>query len=531
MALFGARRIDDDDPDAKPVSGKADARVILVVGAPDSDHNLIAQATNLLGVTEFEKTFELEKLNYDILKTLKLDFAGVQLMPDNWEKNDLLDPIKDEMKELIKAQFADSKTQIISSSNLARTGILWAEAFAECGVEPSFIICFGKPTDNFLNWMVYNLEAEKISRHYPRSFVQVQDFLSNWRKIMKRTGNELDVEFGNWLSTTREQEVEDLIVARNVTILPQEKKQTPINTKRLYSALVDAAGGRKYDVTVTEEILPDIRLFFAPLIQKNAEIAELKTRLSKIEEEVVELRDRMLQPDDDMYEPALDDGTIDEARQEGERLYLKTWRDWAQGHKNRQDFSEFPLFSLGAPLADEVADIARSIPGTVLTIVDVMSPPITSVGTKMDGKQLRVVPISPYANEFNLALQQAKIKPPVPVVKIEPENLVHGFGPRSIDLIHCREALEYTKNPVVVIMEMLSIMKDEGAIFLSHQVNKASEENFATLAQWNCVEKGGQFIIWNSWYKFNITRMLAGIYEVEAKSYFDFVEVVIRKKK
>ena len=531
MALFGAKKIEQDDPDAKPASVKGDARVILVIGAPDSDYTLIGNSTKLLGIAEFEKTFDLEKLNYDLLKTLKLDSGWTHLMPDNWEKNDLLDSIKDEMKQLITAQFTENKTQIINSSNLARTGNLWAEVFTECGVEPSFLMCFTRPNDNYLGWLVYNLEAEKNSRSYKRSFVNLQDFLGNWRKILRKSSNDLELEFGNWLSTTREQEVENLITTRNVTILPQEKKQTPLNVKRLYSALSDAANGRKYDETVTEEILPDIKLFFAPLIQKNVEVAELKTRLSKIEAEVVELRDRILQPDDDFYEPALEDGTIENARADGEKLYLKTWREWAQGHKNRQDLSQYPLFSLGAPLADEVADVASSIPRNTITIVDVMSPPITSVGTRMDGKVLRVVPISPYANEFNLALQQAGIKPPVPVVKIDPENLVLGFGPRSVDILHCREAIEYTKNPVVVIMEMLNVMKDDGAIFLSHQVNKASEENFATLAQWNCVEKGGQFIIWNSWYKFNITRMLAGVYDVEAKSYFDFVEVVIRKKK
>ncbi len=346
MALFGAKRLDEDDPDAKPAKGNAAARAILVVGAPDSDHTLVGNSIKLLGVSEFEKTFELEKLNYDLLKTLKLDAGSTHLMPDNWEKNDLLDSIKDEMKQLLQAEFADKQTLLINSTNLARTGNLWAEVFAECGIETNFVICFTKPHDNYLNWLVYNLEAEKNSRGHNRSFVLLQEFLNNWRKVLKRTSTDLDVELGNWLSTTREQEVENIIVARNVTILPQEKKQTPLNVKRLYSALTDAANGKKYDQSVTEEILPDIKLFFAPLIQKNAEVAELKTRLSKVEEEVVELRDRILQPDDDFYEPALEDGTIDNARSDGEKLYLKTWREWAQGHKNRQDFSQFPpIFS------------------------------------------------------------------------------------------------------------------------------------------------------------------------------------------
>jgi hypothetical protein len=231
-----------------------------------------------------------------------------------------------------------------------------------------------------------------------------------------------------------------------------------------------------------------------------------------------------------MYEPALEDGTINKARAEGEVLYLEQWKTWADERRKRQDFAQYPLFSLGAPLADEVAEIARDIPSNPVIILDVMSPPITSVGTKMDGRNIHVIPISPYADEFNGYLQKAGIKAPVPVIKISPENLVKSFGAKSIDIVHCREAIEYVKNPVVVITEMLSVMKDSGAIFLSHQVNKASEENFNMLAQWNCVEKGGQFIIWNSWYKFNITRMFAGVYEVQAKSYIDFVEVIIKSK-
>lgn len=534
MALFGAKKELSDDPDAKPVktvSGKAISRAIFVIGGPDSECELISSTMKLLGTPEFEKQTQVEKLNYDILKTLKLDYTVLHLMPDSWEKNDLLEPIQEEIKQLAKDEIVGKGAFIIKSCHLSRTASFWAKAFRQAGVDVSFIIPFSRPTDNYLQWLIYNMEAEKNTRGYKRSFIHLPDFLTNWRKAIRKTGGDIDVDFTNWLSTTRENEIEEQISGKNVTTLPQEKRQTPINVKRLYSALRDAANGKKYDETVTEEVLPDIKLFFAPIIQKNTEIHQLRNRLAKIEVEVVDLRDRLLQPDDDMYEQALDDGTIDKARESGEKKYLQTWRAWAQERKAKQDFKNYPLFSPGAPLADEVADIAKSFSYSPLVILDVMSPPLTSVGTQFEGRPVQVIATSPYANEFNLALQQAGIRPPVQVVKVMPEQLLKAFGPKSIDIVHCREAIEYTKNPVIVLMEMLAVAKDDGAVFLSHQVNKASEENFNTLAQWNCVEKGGQFIIWNSWYKFNITRMLAGAYDVEAKSYFDFVEVVIRRKK
>lgn len=533
MALFSAKRDDSGDPDAKPskASVKAESRVVFVIGGPDSECPLISNTIHLLGIPEFEKVEAIEKLNYDILKTLKLDYTVMHLMPENWEKNDLLEPIQEEIKAFAKENLKGKGTFVINSCHLSRTAGFWANIFKESGIEVNFVISFSRPTDNYLQWLVFNLEAEKNSRGFPRSFIHLPDLYKNWRKSIRKTSNELDLEFSNWLSTTRENEVDSLVSAKNITVLPHEKRQTPINVKRLYSALRDAANGKKYDETVTEEVLPDIKLFFAPIIQKNTEIHQLRNRLARIEVEVVDLRDRLLQPDDDMYEQALDDGTIDKARAAGEKLYLQSWRSWAQERKAKQDFRQYPLFSEGAPLADEVADIAKSFSYSPIVIVDVMSPPVTSVGTDFNGRPVQVIPITPYANEFNLALQQAGIRPPVPVIKAEAEQLVKTFGPKTIDIVHCREAIEFTKNPVMVIMEMLGIMKDNGAVFLSHQVNKASEENFNTLAQWNCVEKGGQFIIWNSWYKFNISRMLAGAYDVEAKSYFDFVEVVIRRKK
>lgn len=508
----------------------AEARIIFIIGAPDSDYELVGRTTKLLGLPEFEKTNDIERLNYDILRTLKLDLSAIHLMPENWEKNDLLDVIRQEIRDFAIKEIANKEIAFVTSCNLARTGNLWAEEFRKCGIETTFLTCFTKPNDNYLPWLIYNLEAEKSSRGFTRGFIHLPDFLSNWRKAMRKTQNLIDVKFENWLSTTREQEIEDTVTTKKITALPQDKKPTPLNVKRLYSSLLNAAHGKPYDSSVTDEIVPDLKLFFAPLLEKNTEILELKSRLSKVENEVVDLRDKMLQPDDDLYEPALEDGTINKARLEGEKLYLEQWRAWAEERRNRQDFTQYPLFSLGAPLADEVAEIARNIPANPIIILDVLSPPITSVGTKMDGRNIHVIPISPYADEFNFALQKAGIKPPVPVIKILPENLVKTFGAKSIDIVHCREALEYTKNPVVVLTEMLSVMKDSGAIFLSHQVNKASEENFNSLAQWNCVEKGGQFIIWNSWYKFNITRMFAGVYEVQAKSYIDFVEVIIKRK-
>ena len=186
-------------------------QVTFVIGAPDSEYELICRTSKLLGLDEYEKSPEVERINYELFKYLKIDLSAMHLFPENWEKNELLAPIKEQIKDFAFKEFVKGKRILIASSNLSRTANLWAEVLSSCGIEPSFVVCFNKPYDNFLPWLTYNIEAEKNTRGLMRSFVHIPDFMDNWRKSMRRISSDLEYSWGNWLSTTREQEVEEKI--------------------------------------------------------------------------------------------------------------------------------------------------------------------------------------------------------------------------------------------------------------------------------------------------------------------------------
>jgi hypothetical protein len=236
MGLFAVKHDDEFETDVSAATGKG--RAVFFIGAEDSEYGLVGNTAKLLGLREFDRIFDVEKLNFDIIRTLKLDHASMHLMPDNWDRNEMLEPIRDEIRSFAREHFAGKGAVLINSFNLSRTASLWAEEFKKSGIECSFVICFDKPVDNYLNWLVYNLEAEKNSRKFPRAFVHLPDFLNDWRKVMRRTSHDINYDFTNWLSTTREIEIEGGISAKNITILPQEKRTTPLNVKRLYSCLL-----------------------------------------------------------------------------------------------------------------------------------------------------------------------------------------------------------------------------------------------------------------------------------------------------
>jgi SAM-dependent methyltransferase len=204
------------------------------------------------------------------------------------------------------------------------------------------------------------------------------------------------------------------------------------------------------------------------------------------------------------------------------------WNEWMKqrGGEWAEDFER--RFDPENPLDPWIAAAARGLGKEKVSILDVGSGPVPAIGYKLYGVTLQIAAVDPLASVYNDLLDSHGLKPPI-VPKFAPaEELSSFFETSSFDIVHCRNALDHSFDPLRGVTEMLRVARVGGLVLLRHHRNEAENAEYDGFHQFNFDLRNGDFVIWNKSIRVNIAEFLAGHADVSV-AMPGHVDVTIRK--
>lgn len=165
----------------------------------------------------------------------------------------------------------------------------------------------------------------------------------------------------------------------------------------------------------------------------------------------------------------------------------------------------------GAVLRRAVDEIERE----EISILDVGSGPLTSLGKTYPGRKLEITAADALADEYRTALNKAKLEPLVPPVAVAGEDVLAHFGPEAFDIAFMANALDHTADPLLVIDNLIGVTKRDGRIVLRHMKNEGERNSYFGIHLWNIECRDGRLVIWNRETTNDVTSILADKCEVE----------------
>ena len=111
-------------------------------------------------------------------------------------------------------------------------------------------------------------------------------------------------------------------------------------------------------------------------------------------------------------------------------------------------------------------------------VLDVGSGPLTCLGFYHRGRRVELTACDPLAPFYAELIAKHGVSCPVPTQLGFAEDLSAFFSLDEFDVVHCRNALDHSFEPVRGIEEMLLVLKPGGQIVLSHVINEAEHGQY-----------------------------------------------------
>ena len=196
--------------------------------------------------------------------------------------------------------------------------------------------------------------------------------------------------------------------------------------------------------------------------------------------------------------------------------------EWPDDYRQRLD-PQTPLDSWILKYLDPSAP--------VISILDVGSGPMTNLGKIWPGHDVRLTAVDALADEYNRLLDELGVAPPVRTQRCDSERLLERFPENHFDLVHARNTLDHSYQPVEAIRQMLGVVKPTGLVVLSHSANEAENMEYQGFHQWNFCVENEDFIIWDKQSHVSVKDRLRGLAEIVeiSPSGSDWVQAVLRK--
>ncbi len=131
-----------------------------------------------------------------------------------------------------------------------------------------------------------------------------------------------------------------------------------------------------------------------------------------------------------------------------------------------------------------------------VSIIDVGAGPLSTLGTEAPGKQIRLVPVDPLAEDYARILAELEITPLVETQPCSGEDLRERFEPESFDIAFAENALDHASDPLRIIENMCALVRKDGFVVLNHGENEGERAAYADLHQWNFQQRGGRCVLW-----------------------------------
>ena len=185
------------------------------------------------------------------------------------------------------------------------------------------------------------------------------------------------------------------------------------------------------------------------------------------------------------------------AWRDGIKDELYFWRQWVatEGLEWPDEYSR--RFDDQRPLDELLQGIVRQQRLSTVSILDVGAGPVTVLGARMPGVSVELLPTDPLARGYARILREHGKVPPIETAFAVGEDLTSFVGCERFDIVHCRNALDHSLDPMAAILEMLRAAKTGGIVLLRHYRNEAETESYEGFHQHNFDVVDGRLVLWN----------------------------------
>jgi len=147
-------------------------------------------------------------------------------------------------------------------------------------------------------------------------------------------------------------------------------------------------------------------------------------------------------------------------------------------------------------------------------VLDVGAGPISAIGNKVENRMIDVAACDPLALVYADIMKKFEVTPYIVTEFALSERLTDKYPSQSFDIVHMRNALDHSINPLLGLYNLLNVCKIGGLVILEHAENEAKYENYAGLHQWNISKKDSDLFFWNRDSAINVSAVLEGAAEV-----------------
>jgi SAM-dependent methyltransferase len=214
----------------------------------------------------------------------------------------------------------------------------------------------------------------------------------------------------------------------------------------------------------------------------------------------------------------------------GRREELEHWEkylatcgsEWPEEYARRTD--------PGASLQDIVRAAARTPAGGTVRILDVGAGPLTWLGTQWPDRTVELVAIDALARDYDALLARYGVAAIVRSRPMRAEELGSHFPACSFDVVHARNSLDHTIDPLRAVTQMAGLTRPGGAIVLQHHRDVAEFEAYAGLHQWNLRLDDRRLVLWRPGGRRDVLAELGSTWTLEqGRTADDWDDVVLRR--
>lgn len=140
------------------------------------------------------------------------------------------------------------------------------------------------------------------------------------------------------------------------------------------------------------------------------------------------------------------------------------------------------LFDPARPIEPFIINL---LPEGKCKILDVGAGVLTVLGKSAPNREIFITAVDPLAYEYNKLLAKYKMIPLVRTQYGKAEKLTSILEKNSFDLVHARNCIDHTFNPLLAFEQMIEVVKPGRYVLARHAVNEGIHENYLGLHQWN----------------------------------------------
>ena len=183
------------------------AGMLGLAGASLPAHLMPATDANARGFFESQRLFELHE---ELLAELCTSWHDVSPPPPGFLRSRAAARWVGRLADAVEEEFGDAPLFVVKDPRVCRLVPLWERVLERVGVRPVYLLAMRNPLEiavslqrehqieegaGLLLWLDHVLRSERDTRGRPRIVVSYESLLDDWRRVLRRTEQQLGISF------------------------------------------------------------------------------------------------------------------------------------------------------------------------------------------------------------------------------------------------------------------------------------------------------------------------------------------------